>query len=137
MMEKFAIVIAEMPAEIFLVAKGPVAFAALEGAVLVVDDFDVTLEVAASGETGVAQVAGVRSFMSMRLQMSFERIGFHYSMARQTFDACSFSLAHHYGPHLDTSFTVFFKFFQIICVLQKSRTIQYVTLMSRGRNFLE
>ena len=42
-------------------------FTAFERSIFIVNDFDVTFEVAAAGEPGVAKVTSVWSFMGVRL----------------------------------------------------------------------
>lgn len=118
-MKQFAIVIAQMPAQVFLVTESSVTLAALERAVLVVDHFDVTLEVSAPGEAGIAQIASVRSLVGVRFQMRLQRSRFHDAVARQTLDASAFALAHDDRSHLDPTLAVFFDLFKILSILQK------------------
>ena len=72
MMEKFTVMITEMPAKILLVTEGAVAFAAFKRAIFVVNDFDVTFEVTAASEPCITKVTSVRPLMSVSLQMSLE-----------------------------------------------------------------
>ena len=117
MMKEFAIVIAQMPAEILLVSESAVTLAALERAVFVVHHFDVALQVAAAGEARLAQVAGVRPLVCVRLQVGLQRVGLHDAVTRQAFDARSLAFAHHDRPHLDAAVAVFVVVFIVIRVL--------------------
>lgn len=128
-MKEFTIVIAEMPAQVLLVSEGPVTLAALERTILVVDHFDVALEIAAPSEPGVAQVTGVRSFVSVSFQVSLQRVGLHYTVTRQAFDPSCLSFADYYGAHLDPALAILFIFIVVLHALLEI-TLPVVVLVS-------
>jgi hypothetical protein len=74
-----------------------------------VNYFDVSFQITSSSKAGITQITSMRPFMSMGLQMSFQRTGLHNAMTGQTLDPCSISLPNNNGPNLDTAFAVFFK----------------------------
>lgn len=117
MMKEFAVVVAEVPAQVLFVAEGAVALGALEGPIFVVDHLDVAFQIAAAREPGVAQVAGVRSLVRVRLQMGLERVGLHDAMARQALDARPVALAHYDSPHLDAPVAFLLQVLQVVRVL--------------------
>lgn len=97
-----------MPTQILLIPERSVALAAFERTVLVVDHFDVTLEIPATSESGVAQVASVRSLVGVRFEVCFQRARFHDAMARQALNTSAFSFANDDCPHLDSALAIFF-----------------------------
>lgn len=121
MVEEFAVVIRQMPAEVLLVAKSAMAFRALERPVLVVYHFDVAFQVATAGEAGFAQITRVWPLVSVGLEVGFQRPGFHDPVAGQTLDAGAFPLSHDDRPHLDATLAVLFEFLKVIRILREER----------------